>query len=54
MEEEAGLRKKIKTWNEEALVLKLEKGDNPRISCSTAAFEGVKEIIENTVSNSKK
>ena len=54
MEEEAGLRKKIKTCNEEALVLKLEKRDNPRISCSTAAFEGVKEIIENTVSNSKK
>ena len=54
MNEEAALRKKIKTCNEEALVLKLEKGNNLRIFCSTTAFEGVKEIIENTVRKSNK
>ena len=52
--EEAALRKKIKTCNEEALVLKLEKGNNLRIFCSTTAFGGVKEIIENTVRKSNK
>ena len=46
MNEEAALRKKIKTFNEEALVLKVEKGNNLRKSCSTTASEGVKEIIE--------
>ena len=48
MNEEAALSKKIKTCNEEALVLKLEKGNNLRIFSSTTAFEEVKEIIENT------
>ena len=50
----AALRKKIKTCNEEALVLKLEKGNNLRIFYSTTAFEGVKEIIENTGRKSSK
>ena len=54
MNEEATLRKKIKRCNEEALVLKLEEGNNLRIFCSTTAFEGLKKIIENTVSKSKK
>ena len=49
MNEEAALRKKIKTCNEEALLLELEKRNNLRIS-----FEGMKEIIENTVSKSNK
>ena len=31
MNEEAALRKKMKTCNEEALVLKLERGNNLRI-----------------------
>ena len=34
--------------------MKLEKGNNPRIFCSTTAFEGVKQIIENTVSKINK
>ena len=38
MNEEAVLRKKKKTYNEEALVLKLEKGNNLSIFCSTTAF----------------
>ena len=49
MNEEAGLRKKIKTCHEEVLLLELEKRNNLRIS-----FEGMKEIIENTVSKSNK
>ena len=40
--EEAALRKEIKKCNEEALTLKLEKGNNLRIFGSTTAFEGVK------------
>ena len=35
-------------------MLKLEKGNNLRIFCSATAFEGVKEIIEYTVSKSNK
>ena len=34
--------------------MKLEKGNNLRIFCSTAAFERVKQIIENTVSKISK
>ena len=48
MNEEAAVRKKIKTCNEEPLLVKLEKGNNLRIFCSTTAFEGVKQIIENS------
>ena len=50
MNDEAAVRKKIKTCNEEPLVVKLEKGNNLRIFFSTTTFEGVKQIIENTVS----
>ena len=49
--EEAAVRKTIKTSNEELLVVKLEKGNNLRIFCSTTAFEGVKKIIENSQQN---
>ena len=54
MNEEAAVRKKIKTCNKEPLLVKLEKGNNLRIFCSTTAFEGVKQIIENTVSKINK
>ena len=54
MNEEVALRTKIKTYNEEALVLKLEKGNNLSIFCSATAFERVKEIIEYTVRKSNK
>ena len=53
MKEEAAVRKKIKTCNEDSFVVKLEKGNNLRIFCSTAAFERVKQIIENTVKSAK-
>ena len=48
MNEEAVLRKKIKTCSEEVLVLKLENGNNISIFFSMTAFEELKEIIENT------
>ena len=54
MNDEAAVRKKIKTCNEEPLVVKLEKGNNLRIFFSTTTFEGVKQIIENTVSKINK
>ena len=54
MNEEAVVRKKIKTYNEKLLVVKLEKGNDLKIFCSTTAFEGVKQIIENTVSKINK
>ena len=40
MNEEEAKRKKIKTCNEEPLVVKLQKKKNLRIFCSTTAFEG--------------
>ena len=51
---EAALKRKIKTSNEEALVPKLEKGNNLRVFCNTTAFEWVKKMIQNTVSKSNK
>ena len=54
MNEEAAVRKKIKTCNEEPLLVKLEKGNNLRTFCRTTTFEGVKQIIENTVSKINK
>ena len=54
MNVEVAVRKKIKICNEEPLVVKSEKGNNLRIFCSTTAFEGVKQIIENTASKINK
>ena len=54
MNKEVSVRKKIKTCNEEPLVVKREKEKNLRIFCSTTLFEEVKEIIGNTVSKTKK
>ena len=48
MNKEAAVRKKINTSDEEPLVVKIEKGNNVRIFCSTTAFQGVKQIIKNT------
>ena len=48
MNEDAAVRKKIKTCNEKPLVVKLEKRNNLTIFCSTTAFEEVKQIIENS------
>ena len=44
LSEETAVRKKIKTCNEDPLVVKLEKRNNLRIFCSKTAFDGVKQI----------
>ena len=54
MNKEVSVRKKIKTCNEEPLVVKREREKNLRIFCSSTLFEEVKQIIENTVSKTKK
>ena len=54
MNKEVSVRKKIKTCNEEPLVVKREWEKNLRIFCSSTLFEEVKQIIENTVSKTKK
>ena len=52
--EEVAVINKVKTYNKEPLAVKLEKGNNLRLFCSTAAFGGVKQIIENKVSKINK
>ena len=52
--EEAAVRKKIKTCNEKPLLVKLVKGNNPRIFCSTTALEGVKQIMKTQLVKSTK
>ena len=54
MNKEVSVRKKIKTCNEEPLVVKREREKNLRIFCSSTLFEEVKQIIESTVSKTKK
>ena len=54
MNEEAAVRKKIRNCNEETFVVKYEKANNLRIFCSTTAFKGVRQIIENTISKINK
>ena len=54
MNKEAAVRKKINSSNEEPLVVKIEKGNNVRIFCSTTAFQGVKQIIKNTAKSTNR
>lgn len=54
MMEKVAVGKKIKTCNKEPLLIKLAKGNKPRIVFSTTAFEGVMQIFENTVSKINK
>lgn len=54
MMEKVAVGKKIKTCNEESLLIKLAKGNKPRIFFSTTAFEGVMQIFENTGSKINK
>ena len=48
--EKTAIKKKIKSCREVPLEIKMEKGNNLRIFCSTTAFESRKIIIE-TVAN---
>ena len=46
------LTKKIKSCRQETLVVKLEKGNNIRIHCSTTAFETVRKLIWSQIDSS--
>ena len=49
--EKTAIKKKIKSCREVPLEIKMEKGNNLRIFCSTTAFENRKIIIETVASN---
>ena len=46
--EKTAIKKKIKSCREVPLEIKMEKGNNLRIFCSTAAFENIRKIITET------
>ena len=43
--EKTAIKKKIKPCREVPLQIKMERGNNLRIFCSTAAFENIRKII---------
>ena len=45
------IKKKIKSRREVPLEIKMEKGNNLRIFCSTTAFENIRKIIIETVAS---
>ena len=47
--ERTACRKKMKGCNEQPLTIKMERGNNLRILCSTATFEATRKIIEEAV-----
>ena len=54
LNEKAAIQKKIKSCKDQSLVVKMEKGNDLRIYCSTTAFEKirrhiVRSIQENTI-----
>ena len=50
--EKTAIKKKIKSCNREVpLEIKMEKGNNLRIFCSTTAFENIRKIIIETVAS---
>ena len=49
--EKTAIKKKIKSCREVPLEIKMEKGNNLRIFCSTTAFENRKIIIETVARN---
>ena len=49
--EKTAIRKKIKSCREVPLEIKMEKGNNLRIFCSTTAFENIRKIIIETVAS---
>ena len=50
--EKTAIKKKIKSCKEVPLQIKMEKGNNLRIFCSTTTFENIRKIIiETTASN---
>ena len=49
--EKTAIKKKIKSCREVPLEIKMEKGNNLRIFCSTTAFENIRKIIIETVAS---
>ena len=49
--EKTAIKKTIKSCREVPLEIKMEKGNNLRIICSTAAFENIRKIIIETVAS---
>ena len=47
--EKTAIKKKIKPCREVPLQIKMERGNNLRIFCSTAAFENIRKIIIETI-----
>ena len=52
MNDKTAVNKKIKSCSEH-LTVKMERGNNLRITCSTTTFEGIKTIIVNKIQHSK-
>ena len=52
LNQRVALTKKIKSCKQETLAVKLEKGKNLRIHCSTTAFETIRKLIESQIENS--
>ena len=49
--EKTAIKKKIKSCREVLLQIKMEKGNNLRIFCSTTAFEDIRKIIIETIAS---
>ena len=49
LNEKAAMQKKIKSRKDRSLVLKMEKGNNLRIYCSTTAFEEIRRQIVRSI-----
>ena len=47
--EKTAIKKKIKSCREVPLQIKMEKGNNLRVFCSTTAFENIRKIIIETI-----
>ena len=49
--EKTAVKKKIKSCREVPLQIKMKKGNNLRIFCSTIAFENIRKIIVETIAS---
>ena len=49
--EKTPIKKKIKSCREAPLQIKIEKGNNLRIFCSTTVFENIRKIIIETIAS---
>ena len=52
MNQTVALTKKTKSCRQDTLIVKLEKGKNLRIHCSTTALETVRKLIASKIGNS--